>query len=329
MVGHDCRCLVTGAAGFVGSHLAERLVRAGAHVRALVHYRSLPGLGNIELIGRDVRDALEIVPGDVTDSACVDQAVAGCDVVFHLAAIISIPASYEMPDRVQAVNSGGTLNVLNACRRHGVRRVVHTSSSEVYGSAREVPMRESHPLCAQSPYAASKISADALASAYWRSYGVPAVIVRPFNTYGPRQSTRAVLTSIVAQLVSGADRIELGDLRPTRDLVHVDDTVSGFVAAARAPHVEGRAFNLATGRETAIGELARLAMAAVGREVPIRSVDVRRRPASSDVTRLCGDASAARDSLDWTPAVRLEEGIARLVEFERSNPRDRPEEHVW
>jgi NAD dependent epimerase/dehydratase len=329
MVGHGCRCLVTGAAGFVGSHLAERLVRAGANVRALVHYRSLPGLGNIELIGRDARDALEIVPGDITDSACIDQAVTGCDVVFHLAAIISIPASYEMPDRVQAVNSGGTLNLLNACRRHGVRRVVHTSSSEVYGSAREVPMRESHPLCAQSPYAASKISADALATAYWRSYGVPVVIVRPFNTYGPRQSTRAVLTSIVAQLVSGADHIELGDLRPTRDLVYVDDTVSGFVAAAEAAGVEGLAFNLATGRETSVGELARIAMDAAGRVVPIRTVDSRRRPVESEVTRLCGDASAARELLSWVPSVGLEEGIARLVEHERAHPRPRPAEQVW
>jgi len=329
MIDRDCRCLVTGAAGFVGSHLVERLVRAGVRVRALVHYRSLPGLGNIDLIGRDVRDALEIVPGDVTDSVCIDQCVAGCDLVFHLAAIISIPASYEMPNLVQAVNVGGTLNVLNACRRHGVRRVVHTSSSEVYGSAVSVPMSESHPLCAQSPYAASKIAADAVVSAYWRSFGVPAVIVRPFNTYGPRQSTRAVLASIVAQLVSGADHIELGDLRPTRDLVHVDDTVSGFVTAAVAAGVEGRVFNLATGLETSVGELARIAMDAVGRVVPVRTVDSRCRPAQSEVTRLCGDASAARELLGWMPSVGLEEGIARLVEHERAHPRSRPTEQVW
>ena len=168
-----------------------------------------------------------------------------------------------------------------------------------------------------------------MATAFWRSYGVPAVTVRPFNTYGPRQSTRAVLTSIVAQLVSGADHLELGDLRPTRDLVFVDDTVSGFVAAAQAQGVEGRAFNLATGRETSIGELARMAMGAVGRTVPIRTVEARRRPAPSEVTRLCGDASAARDFLAWTPTVGLEEGIARLVEFERSNPRPQPAGQVW
>jgi dTDP-glucose 4,6-dehydratase len=329
VLGREDRCLVTGAAGFVGSHLVERLARSGARVRALVHYSSLPGIGNIDLIDRDVRDALEIVAGDVTDSACIDSAVAGCDVVFHLAAIISIPASYEMPDLVHAVNAGGTLNVLNACRRHGVKRVVHTSSSEVYGSATSVPMSESHPLCAQSPYAASKIAADALASAYWRSYGVPAVIVRPFNTYGPRQSTRAVLASIVAQLVAGADHLELGDPTPTRDLVNVEDTVSGFVAAATAPGVEGRAFNLATGRDTSVGDLARMAMDAVGRVVPIRTVDSRRRPAQSEVTRLCGDATAAREFLHWTPSVGLEQGIARLVEHERAHPRPRPTEQVW
>lgn len=328
-VGPGCRCLVTGAAGFIGSHLAERLARAGARVRALVHYRSQPGHGGIDSIDRGVRDSIEVLAGDVTDSACVDHAVAGCDVVFHLAAIVSIPASYEVPDLVHAVNAGGTLNVLNACRRHGVRRIVQTSTSEVYGSAVTVPMSESHPLCAQSPYAASKIAADAMATAYWRSYGVPAVIVRPFNTYGPRQSTRAVLTSIVAQLVSGADHLELGDPRPTRDLVHVDDTVSGFVAASAAQGVEGRAFNLATGRDTSVGDLARMAMEAVGRVVPIRTVESRRRPAQSDVTRLCGDASAARECLGWTPAVGIEQGIARLVEHERSHPRQRPAEHVW
>lgn len=329
MLDRGYRCLVTGAGGFIGSHLVERLVRGGARVRALAHYGSRPGLGNIDRIDRVVRDSIEVVTGDVTDSACIDHAVAGCDVVFHLAAIISIPASYEVPDLVHAVNAGGTLNVLNACRRHGVKRIVQTSSSEVYGSAVSVPMPESHPLCAQSPYAASKIAADAMATAYWRSFGVPAVIVRPFNTYGPRQSTRAVLTSIVAQLVSGADHLEIGDPRPTRDLVHVDDTVSGFVAAACADGVEGRAFNLATGQSTSIGELATLAMAAVGRDVPVRSAESRRRPAHSDVMQLCGDASAARETLRWMPTVGLEEGIARLVEYERSNPRHRPADHVW
>lgn len=329
MIDRNSRCLVTGAAGFIGSHLAERLARAGARVRAMVHYSSRPGLGGIDQVDRGVRDSIEIVAGDVTDSACVDQAVEGCDVVFHLAAIISIPASYAMPRLVEAVNAGGTLNVLNACRRHGVKRVVHTSTSEVYGSAVSVPMPESHPLCAQSPYAASKIAADALATAHWRSYGVPAVIVRPFNTYGPRQSTRAVLSSIVAQLVSGADHLELGDPTPTRDLVHVDDTVSGFIAAASAAGVEGRVFNLATGRSTSIGELARMAMEAVGRVVPIRTVEARRRPAQSEVTRLCGDASAAREALGWSPSVGLEQGIAQLVAHERVHPRPHPTEQVW
>lgn len=329
MLDRGIRCLVTGAAGFIGSHLVERLVREGAAVRAMVRYGSRPGLGNLDRIDRTALSAIEVVAGDVTDGAFVEQAVAGCGIVFHLAAIISIPASYSVPDLVHAVNAGGTLNVLNACRRHRVRRLLHTSSSEVYGSAVAVPMTESHPVCAQSPYAASKVAADAMVTAYWRSFGVPAVTVRPFNTYGPRQSTRAVLTSIVAQLVSGATHIELGDLAPTRDLVYVEDTVSGFVAAAQAQGVDGRTFNLATGRDTSIGELARLAMAAVGREVPIRSAQSRLRPSPSEVTRLCGDPSAAREALKWTPTVGLEQGIARLVEHERSNPRQRPEEHVW
>jgi GDP-mannose 4,6-dehydratase len=328
VVGRTTRCLVTGAAGFIGSHLCERLVREGAQVRAFVHYRSPPGPGNLDLMDRDVRHSLEVVTGDVTDGTSVDRAVAGCEVVFHLASVISVPASYDMPGLVHAVNAGGTLHVLDACRRHGVARMVQTSTSEVYGSAVAVPMSEAHPLCPQSPYAASKIAADALATAHWRSFGVPVVIVRPFNTYGPRQSTRAVLASIVAQLVAGADHLQLGDLRPTRDMVHVDDTVSGFVAAGWAEGVEGRAFNLATGRATSIGELARMAMEAAGRTVPIRSVDSRRRPPLSEVTRLCGDASAARDFLNWRPTVALEEGIARLVGHERAHPRPHPVEHV-
>jgi len=317
---HPGRYLVTGAGGFVGSHLVESLVREGAQVRALVHYSSRPGYGNLDLLPDDVRAAVEVVAGDVTDASCVDDAVAGCDVVLHLAAIISIPHSYRAAEQCLAVNGQGTLRVLEACRRHGVRRLVHTSTSEVYGSARVVPMSETHPIAPQSPYAATKVAADALVMAFHRSFGVPTVIVRPFNTYGPRQSTRAVLPSIVAQLVSGANELQLGDLRPTRDFVHVDDTVAGFLAAARVEAAVGGVFNLATGRETSIGDAARLAMRAVGREVPIRQVAARERPETSEVVRLCGDATAARAALGWQPAVALEQGLTALAAFVRRHP---------
>lgn len=314
------RHLVTGAAGFIGSHLVESLVRQGAQVRAFVHYSSRPGHGNLDLLPDDVRASIEVVAGDITDAACIAEAVAGCDVILHLAAIISIPHSYRAAGQCLAVNAEGTLRVLEACRRHGVRRLVHASTSEVYGSARAVPMSEAHPISPQSPYAATKVAADALVMAMHRSFGVPAVIVRPFNTYGPRQSTRAVLTSIVAQLVGGAQELQLGDLRPTRDFVHVNDTVAGFLAAAQADAAVGGVFNIATGHEISIGDAARLAMRVVGREVPIRKIPARERPPASEVVRLCGDASAAHATLGWKPTVALEEGLASLAEFARRHP---------
>jgi len=314
------RYLVTGAAGFIGSHLVERLVREGAQVRALVHYSSRSGHGTLDLLPDDIRASVDVIAGDVTDATCVHDAVAGCDVVLHLAAIISIPHSYRAVEQCLAANAAGAMRVLEACRRHGVRRLVHTSTSEVYGSARVVPMSEDHPIAPQSPYAATKVAADALVMAMHRSHGVPAVIVRPFNTYGPRQSTRAVLAAIIAQLVSGADELQLGDLRPTRDFVHVDDTVTGFLAAARAEGAVGGVFNLATGREISIGDAARLAMRVVGREVPIRQVAARARPEASEVVRLCGDAAAARQTLGWTPTVAFEEGLASVADFLRRHP---------
>lgn len=323
------RVLVTGAAGFIGSHLVERLVRDGVTVRALVRYGSSGGFGNLDLLPAEVRDAVEIVAGDVTDAGSVDVAVAGCEVVLHLAAVISIPYSYRAPWQCLEVNAGGTLKVLESCRRHGVRRLVHASTSEVYGSAREVPMRESHPRCGQSPYAASKIAADALVEAMHRSFGVPTTTVRPFNTYGPRQSTRAVIPAIVSQLVRGGGSISLGDLRPTRDFVHVEDTVAGFVAAANADDAVGREFNLATGREISIGDVARTAMKVVGREAPVVVAEVRARPEASEVTRLCGDASAAATVLGWRARVPLEQGLASVAEFVRRHPeRLRPKEQV-
>lgn len=323
------RVLVTGAAGFIGSHLVERLVRDGATVRAFVRYGSQSGVGNLDLLPKDVRASFEIVAGDVTDASSVEAAIAGCEIVLHLAAIISIPYSYRAPSQCLEVNAAGTLKVIEGCLRHGVARLVHTSTSEVYGSAREVPIRESHPRCGQSPYAASKLAADATVEAMHRSFGLPAVTVRPFNTYGPRQSTRAVIPAIVSQLVLGAETLELGELRPTRDFVHVEDTVDGFVAAAHADGAVGREFNLATGREISIGDLARTAMKVVGREVPIASAESRTRPERSEVTRLCGDASAAAETLGWRSRIGLEDGLATVAEFVRRHPeRFRPKEQI-
>lgn len=329
MTASSQRCLVTGAGGFIGSHLVERLVREGARVRALVHYSSRPGFGNLDLLPPEIRASIEIVAGDVTDPTSIDAAVAGCEWVFHLAALISIPHSFRAPQRCLAVNAEGTLRVVEACRRHGVARMVHTSTSEVYGSAQAVPMNESHPLRAQSPYAATKIAADAMVESMHRSFGIPAVTVRPFNTYGPRQSTRAVIPSIVSQLVLGSDSLELGDLRPTRDFVHVEDTVAGFMAAAKAEGAVGGVFNLATGQDVSIGDLAKAAMRAVGREVPIVHANARARPRDSEVTRLCGDATAASRTLGWSPRVPLEDGLRSVVEFVRAHPdRFRPKEQI-
>lgn len=323
------RCLVTGGGGFIGSHLVERLVREGARVRALVHYSSRPGFGNLDLLPPEIRASIEIVAGDVTDPTSIDEAVAGCACVFHLAALISIPYSFRAPHRCLAVNADGTLLVAEACRRHGVERLVHTSTSEVYGSAQAVPMNESHALRAQSPYAATKIAADAIVESMHRSFGIPVVTVRPFNTYGPRQSTRAVVPAIVSQLVLGGDSLELGDLRPTRDFVHVEDTVAGFVAAAKSDGAVGGVFNLATGRDVSIGALAEAAMRVVGREVPIVHAESRARPRDSEVTRLCGDASAASQTLGWSPRIPLEDGLRSVVEFVRAHPeRFRPKEQI-
>lgn len=323
------RCLVTGAAGFIGSHLVERLVREGANVRAFVHYGSRPGFGNLDLLPEEILRSIDIVEGDVTDGERVSDVVAGSDVVFHLAATISIPHSYHSPDRCFETNAGGTLAVLHACRRHGVARLVHTSTSEVYGSAQRVPMCERHPLQAQSPYAASKIAADALVEAFRRSFDLPATTIRPFNTYGPRQTSRAVIPSIVSQLVLGADQLAVGDLRPTRDFVHVEDTVAGFVAAAQSSEAIGGVFNLATGHDTSIGDLARAAMRLVGREIPIVQHASRTRPPQSEVDRLCGDATAALDTFDWRPRLSLEVGLETIADFIRAHPeRFRPQERI-
>jgi NAD dependent epimerase/dehydratase len=312
------KVLVTGAGGFIGSHLVEALVARGDEVRALLRYSARDDRGNLELLAPTIRTNVRVLSGDITDPHMVRAAVHGCDVVFHLGAVISIPQSYVTPAQVFQTNVLGTLNVAQACLDHGAR-MVHTSTSEVYGTAQTVPITEDHPLVGQSPYAASKIGADQCVESFHRSFKLPAVIVRPFNTYGPRQSARAVLPAIVSQALSRSE-IRLGTLHPTRDLNFVTDTVAGFLLAAERDEAIGRTLNLANGREISIGDLAKRILRVVGRDLPIVCDEQRVRPAASEVERLMGDATRARAVLGWAPKVTLDEGIARVVDFVRAHP---------
>lgn len=304
--------LVTGAGGFIGSHLTEELVRRGARVRAFVHYRSTGQLGLLEWAEPWVRDEIEIVAGDLRDVETLNRAVSGCDRVFHLAALIGIPYSYRSPRDVVDTNVGGTLNVLQACRAAEVRLLVHTSTSEVYGTARAVPIREDHPLQGQSPYAAAKIGADALVESFWRSFGLPAAIVRPFNTYGPRQSPRAVIPTVISQALAG-DVIRLGSLAATRDFTYVSDTVAGFLQVAASDAARGETFNLGTGHETSVGELVEMVSDLMQRPLAVKVDERRVRPEASEVERLVADASKARQRCGWAPMVTLEEGLRRTI----------------
>jgi UDP-glucose 4-epimerase len=311
--------VVTGADGFIGSHLCERLVAAGARVRAFCLYTSHGGWGWLDRATPAVRDALDVRLGDVRDAARVEDAVRGADVVFHLAALVAVPYSYAAPASFVATNVGGTLHVLEAARRAGVARVVHTSTSEVYGTPASLPIRETHAPRAQSPYAATKVAADQLALAYHASFGVPVVVLRPFNTYGPRQSARAVLPAILTQLLAGRAEVALGRLDTRRDLVFVADTVAGFLAAAAAPGVEGDVIQLGTGRAVSVGELFDLACRVLGRRARVRDDAARRRPDASEVLALEADAARARDRLGWMPTVALEDGVARTAAWLRDH----------
>ncbi len=290
----------------------------GDEVRALVRYSARDDRGNLDALPREARAAVRVHLGDLTDPHMVSAAVKGCDVVFHLGAVISIPQSYVAPTHVFQTNVIGTLNVAQACLDHGAR-MIHTSTSEVYGTAQTVPITEDHPLVGQSPYAASKIGADQCVESFHRSFKLPAVIVRPFNTYGPRQSARAVLPAIVSQALARGE-IHLGALHPTRDLNFVTDTVAGFLLAAERDEAVGRTLNLANGREISVGDLAKRILRVVGRDLPITCDEQRVRPAASEVERLMGDATRARAVLGWAPKVTLDEGIARVVEYVRAHP---------
>jgi dTDP-glucose 4,6-dehydratase len=304
--------LVTGAGGFIGSHLVERLVVLGANVKAFVRYNSRGDRGLLELVPTRVRTEIEFIMGDLRDADAVERAVEGSDLVFHLGALIAIPYSYIHPCDVIETNVMGTLNVLNAARSYNVTRVVHTSTSEVYGTARYVPIDEQHPLQGQSPYSASKIGADKIAESFHLSFGLPVVTLRPFNTYGPRQSARAVIPTIITQALS-RDTVRLGVLHPTRDLNYVSDTVEGFIKAAQAPDAIGQAINIGSGNEISIGDLATRIIGQIGRDVDIVADEVRLRPESSEVNRLIADAERAQRLLGWESTVSLDDGLQRTI----------------
>ena len=308
------RVLVTGAGGFIGSHLVEELVRQGYQVRAFVHYNSANNWYNLEALSPEVLDSVETVAGDVADAFALDQAVRGCRVVLHLAALIGIPYSYGAPAAYVNTNVVGTLNVLQACRRHEVERLVHTSTSEVYGTAQYVPIDENHPLVGQSPYSATKIAADKLVESYWRSFELPACIVRPFNTYGPRQTARAIIPTIMVQALSGAT-LRLGSLDPVRDLTYAGDTARGFVAAARAEGMVGQVVNLGTAEGVSIGELVERIGALLGKELTVEQDPARVRPAGSEVMRLISDNSKARRITGWQPTVGLDKGLRATLDY--------------
>jgi dTDP-glucose 4,6-dehydratase len=306
--------LVTGAAGFIGSHLAEELVRRNFGVRAFVHYNSLGSHGWLESSPREIRDQLEIFAGDIRDPNGVRTAMKGCDAVLHLAALIAIPYSYHSPDTYVETNITGTLNVLQAARDLDVSQVLHTSTSEVYGTAQVVPITEEHRLQGQSPYSASKIGADQLALSFERSFGTPVTVVRPFNTYGPRQSARAVIPTIITQIAAGRGAVKLGSIHPTRDFSFVSDTVEGFIAALGTKAGIGEVINIGSGFEISIGDTAKTIAKLMGVSIAIEQDAVRLRPERSEVDRLCASNAKAQKLLGWSPRVAGIEGLRNGLE---------------
>lgn len=313
------KILVTGSEGFIGSHVTEALVRDGHEVIALAQYNSFDHRGWLGYLSPDVMGYFETVLGDVRDSYQMDALAKGCDAICHLAALIAIPYSYLAPQSYIDTNVTGTLNILNAARRHELTRVVHTSTSEVYGSAQFVPITEEHPLVGQSPYAASKIAADQLAYSFYASFGTPVLTVRPFNTYGPRQSMRAVIPTILTQLARGAAQIKLGDTQPTRDFNFVSDTASGFVAALKSDTGLGEVINLGSNFEVSIGDVAKMAIDAIGSSAKVVSESVRLRPQNSEVQRLWAANDKAKKYLGWTPEYGgregFQKGLKRTIEW--------------
>lgn len=304
--------LVTGAGGFIGSHLTEALVKAGAKVRVFIRYNSRDGRGNLEDLEPKLLDQIEIIAGDLRDADVIERTVKGCDAVFHLGALVGIPYSYKNPREVVETNIMGTFNVLTAARDHGVERVVHTSTSEVYGSALYVPIDESHPLQGQSPYSASKIGADMLAESFYASFDLPVVTVRPFNCFGPRQSARAVIPTLITQALA-CKEIRLGNTETMRDFTFVTDTADGFMKAAQSKEGFGKVINIGSGREISIGDLAQIIIKIVQSTAEIVVDEARVRPSRSEVNRLLADNRLAKETIGWEPRVSLEEGVKRTV----------------
>jgi NAD dependent epimerase/dehydratase len=314
------RVLVTGADGFIGSHLVEQLVRNGASVRAFSQYNSWHNVGWLAAADPKLVRDVEIFGGDVRDAERVRQAVHGCDYVLHLSSLVGIPYSYDAPRSYVETNVTGTLNVLEACRRSdSLIRLVHTSTSEVYGTAQTVPISETHPLVGQSPYSATKIAADKLAESFHLSFRLPVATARPFNTYGPRQTARAVIPTIASQLLSGAESLKLGSLSTTRDFNYVLDTVSGMMALALSQGAEGRAINIGTGRDWSIEQTACMLMEITGRKIPIVCEETRIRPAGSEVNRLIADNALIKSLTGWTPQTEFREGLEHTVTWIRHN----------
>lgn len=309
------RALVTGADGFIGSHLVEDLLDHGCDVRPFVYYNSFNSWGWLDTLPRQKAEALDVFSGDVRDPNGVSEAMKGCDVVFHLAALIAIPFSYHSPDSYVDTNVKGTLNVLQAARRLNLERVLVTSTSEVYGTAKYTPIDENHPFQGQSPYSATKIAADRLAESFFRSFDTPVVIVRPFNTYGPRQSARAVIPTVITQLLSGATELRLGTVSPTRDFNYVKDTTRGFIALAEADGAIGQEINIATGQEHSIGDVAKMLIAELKPEARIVNEERRIRPAASEVYQLLGDNSKIKRLTSWRPSRDLKAGLKETIKW--------------
>lgn len=316
---NNARVLVTGAGGFIGSSIVEEVVRRGAQVTGFTRYTSAGTSGNIRFLPKEVRDAVRIVAGDLADAATAANAVEGHDIVIHAAALVGIPYSYVNPVEVVLTNTMATAHILEACRKRGIQRVVCFSTSEVYGTARYAPIDEEHPLQGQSPYSASKIGSDQIALSYQRSFGLPVAIVRPFNTYGPRQSSRAVIPTIISQAVAGKV-VKLGSLTPTRDLCYVGDTARGVIRVCECDDAIGEVINIGTGQEISIGDLAHRIFALIGRAPEIVLDEQRVRPGNSEVMRLIADRSKAKRLLDWEPQVSLDEGLGQTIEWIQAHP---------
>jgi NAD dependent epimerase/dehydratase len=310
---------ITGADGFIGSHLTEALVRSGARVKAMSLYNSFGSWGNLEHLPKDVLSQIEVFQGDVTDPFSVKKGVAGSDAVFHLASLIAIPYSYVAPQSYVSTNVMGTLNVMQACLESGVSKVVHTSTSETYGTAQYVPIDEKHPMQGQSPYSASKIGADKIAESYFLSFGLPVATIRPFNTYGPRQSARAIIPTVISQVLAGKTTLSLGSLDPVRDFTFVLDTVEGFLSVARSEKATGTVVNVGQGSGVTIGETVQMIVDLMGRKVAIEEDKARVRPDKSEVMRLICDNKKAVELCGWKPKTSLKDGLLQTIAYIEKN----------